>query len=113
MELNEIKTVKISELYEMVKNGEGTFDISTPDGFAPIGNVYLKKNKICYKMTLENGGEYIIPEKQCNFQKFDDLYVNIEDFKTEEQIIEHFKEWRDLFIPELSNAEIKYEYKGK
>lgn len=55
VELNETKTVPIKDLYDLVEQGLGEYEILTPDGFKPIGDVYKKTNKKIYQLELSNG----------------------------------------------------------
>lgn len=50
----EIK-IKIKDFYDLVKNDGGSYEILTPDGFKPIGNVYKKNNRQLYSIELESG----------------------------------------------------------
>jgi len=54
--------IKIKDFYELIKNNSGTYEVKTPDGFKPIGNIYKKNNKIKYKILFENNIELIASE---------------------------------------------------
>ena len=51
---NEIKTLKIKDLFELIKSNQGSFEIETKKGFKKISNFYLKENKKCYFLKLKN-----------------------------------------------------------
>jgi len=72
------RKIKIKELYDLIKNDGGSFEILTPDGFHPIGDVYKKNNKQRYKVIFENGLELIGSE---------DHLVNIETIGLSEKEI--------------------------
>ncbi len=52
MKLYEEKEVTIEEFFELSKNGK--FQILTEDGFFDIGDLYLKKQKNCFEIFLED-----------------------------------------------------------
>lgn len=54
----EIKT-KIKDLYDLIKNDGGSFEVLTPDGFRSIGDVYKKNNKKRFSVELSNGYKLI------------------------------------------------------
>jgi ATP-dependent Clp protease ATP-binding subunit ClpC len=81
--IGETANIKIKELFDMVSNNEGTFQILTPTGFKDIGAVYLKKSKIRYKLRLEDGKELIGSEDHLVLldttnQSDDNINLNIE-----------------------------------
>ncbi len=45
-------TIKFIDFFELIKQG-GKYQSLTPDGWKDIGNIYLKKNKIKYSLSIE------------------------------------------------------------
>lgn len=57
MEVDEVKEMTISDFFDMSKEDEGEYQIDTPDGWQNINFLVKKKNKECYKLTMEMGSE--------------------------------------------------------
>lgn len=55
--------ITIEKFFELIENEGGSYEINTPDGYKPIGNLYKKKNRNCIKIILENGMELIGSDK--------------------------------------------------
>jgi len=49
--------IKIKDFFDLVEKDGGVYNIKTPSGYKPIGDLYKKYNKECIKITLENGLE--------------------------------------------------------
>ena len=49
--------ITIKDFFDLVKKEGGVYNIKTPSGFKPIGDLYHKLNKNCIKITLSNGYE--------------------------------------------------------
>jgi ATP-dependent Clp protease ATP-binding subunit ClpC len=47
--------IKIKDFFNIIENYGGTYNIKTPSGFKPIGNLFRKYNKECIRITLSNG----------------------------------------------------------
>jgi intein/homing endonuclease len=46
--------LSIEDFFKLAASG-GQFEIETPDGWQPIGDLYKKNNKDCYKINLKSG----------------------------------------------------------
>jgi ATP-dependent Clp protease ATP-binding subunit ClpC len=53
--LNEPSAVKIVDFFNYIKEKGGSFEILTPDGFQKIGDIYNKKNKKIWTLSLQDG----------------------------------------------------------
>ena len=49
------ENIAIKDFIDSIKNEGGEYEILTENGFAPIGNLYIKNNKKCFEIVLENG----------------------------------------------------------
>jgi ATP-dependent Clp protease ATP-binding subunit ClpC len=47
-------TIGIKDFFDKVKEEGGTYEVLTPSGFVPIGDLYEKRNKVFYEIRLEN-----------------------------------------------------------
>ena len=65
------------------------------------------------KDAIELGGEYPTKmfDKDWPSLYFENLYLDVPGFKSEEDVIAAFKEWSKIFLPEILDKEIKFEYK--
>jgi len=57
MEVDEVKEMTISDFFNMSKEDGGEYQIDTPDGWQNINFLVKKKNKECYKLTMDMGFE--------------------------------------------------------
>ena len=49
-----MEKIKIKHFYDLIKVKSGSYEILTPNGFKPIGNVYKKNNKQLFSIKLED-----------------------------------------------------------
>lgn len=56
-ELDIVKRTTIGDLFTAIDSTGGTYQIKTPTGFKLIGNLFVKLEKLCYKVVLSNGLE--------------------------------------------------------
>lgn len=91
--------------------------IALPFSFGRLQSVWVCTllTKKCFEsdreFAIEHGGEIFNLEDQFRTDQFDDLYLDIDGFKSEQDIIDAFRIWAQIFIPELAEKNIKYEYK--
>jgi len=91
--------------------------IGLPFSFGRIQSVWVCTllTKECFEsdrqFAIEHGGDIFNLEDQFRSDQFDNLYLDVDGFKTEQDIINGFREWAKIFIPELAEKEIKYELK--
>jgi len=109
------------DLEACVKEGDGAswidVHIALPFSFGRMHSVWVCTilTKKAYEndraLSIENGGEIFNLEDQFRTDQFDNLYLDIDSFKTQEDVIEAFKIWANIFIPELAKKNIIYEMK--
>lgn len=65
------------------------------------------------KDVIEEGGIYVSKSKQTfdPINVFDDYYLDVDCFSSEQNVIDGFKEWARYFMPEVLDWEIKFELK--
>lgn len=91
--------------------------IGLPFSFGRIQSVWVCTllTKECFEndrqFAIKNGGEVFNLEDQFRYDQFENLYLDINSFNNEQDVIDGFREWVKIFIPELANKEIKYELK--
>lgn len=54
IEIGEEIEMTISEFFNLIEEEGGSYEVLSENGFVPLGNLLLKTNKLCYKITLEN-----------------------------------------------------------
>lgn len=54
-----VETIKIKDFFEKVVNEGGSYEIETPEGFKPIGDLYFKVKKNIFLIELNTGEELI------------------------------------------------------
>lgn len=96
MEKFEAKTVTMKELFDLVENGDGEFEIETPTGFKPIGDLYIKTNKQCVEIVLSCGKELkgsvdhlveTIQETSGAILKDNRYYISLGNIQVEDVVI--------------------------
>ncbi len=75
----------------------------------------LSKNayKSDMKEVLEDGGLYVSDSNQTYdpMNVFDNYYLDVDCFSSEQNVIDGFKEWARYFMPEVLDWEIRFELK--
>jgi len=56
------ETIKIKDFFEKVVSEGGSYEIKTPDGFKPVGDLYFKIKKNIFLIELNTGEELIASE---------------------------------------------------
>lgn len=74
--LNKEQVINFDHFFEMIKNG-GKYQCLTPDGWKDIGDIYLKKNKLKYKVMFDN--TEIVASEDHLFEVKTDEYNNNDD----------------------------------
>lgn len=78
------ETLKIREFFERCLSEDGKYEILTPDGFKPVGDLYFKSNKQKVKITLSNnynliGSEdHLVEVNTENINETDDIFDRLE-----------------------------------
>lgn len=54
IEIGEEVEISISDFFELIQEGGGSYEVLSENGYVPLGDLLLKSNKLCYKITLEN-----------------------------------------------------------
>ena len=90
------KEVTLKELFGLIESGSGSFEIDTPSGFKPIGDLFLKTNKECVEITLNCGKELkgsvdhlveTIFETQNSILKDGKHYINLHNIQINDIVI--------------------------
>lgn len=96
MKLFEEKEITIKELFDLVQESGGEFEIETPTGFKLIGDLYQKSNKDCIRISLTCGKklegsvdhlvETIEPIPNSIFEN-DRFYIKLNDIQINDVVI--------------------------
>ena len=54
IEIGEEVEISISDFFELIQEGGGSYEVLSENGYVPLGDLLFKSNKLCYKITLEN-----------------------------------------------------------
>ena len=57
-----VETLKIKDFFNKIIKEGGSYEIKTPEGFEPIGDLYLKMEKKIFSIKLDTGEELIASE---------------------------------------------------
>ena len=87
MKINETKKLKIKELFNLVEDCDGTYEIKTPNGFIKLGNLIKKKNKPIYRLLLENNYELFGSED--HLVEYDSIKHLDNDINIESEILDN------------------------
>jgi ATP-dependent Clp protease ATP-binding subunit ClpC len=79
-----VETLKIKDFFNKIIKEGGSYEIKTPGGFKPIGDLYLKMEKKIFSIKLDTGEELIASEDHLieteteNFNEDSEVFDRIE-----------------------------------
>jgi len=120
MQIGEITEIRIDDFFELVEQGDGIYEVETPQGWVEIGDLKREK-KECFLLrtangtSLESGHDHLI-ETQKGWEKVEDIDIQQTVVKTQhgdDQVVaREYIGVRDTFDFEVLSEEHKYYANG-